>query len=70
MSVAPINWKPKRSLEECHKIMCGPGALWETEDKVIKGRAVRVFKAANQPRSLRDFWENTKVRHPFHTALQ
>lgn len=39
--------------------MTAPGGIWETEDKVIKGRPVRVFK--NLPTSLREFWEGTRA---------
>lgn len=34
--------------------------MWETEDLKIHGREVKVFKGLH--RSLRDFWESTKVR--------
>jgi acyl-coenzyme A synthetase/AMP-(fatty) acid ligase len=33
--------------------------MWETEDKEIHGRKVKVFKGLHN--SLRDFWESTKV---------
>ncbi|GAA5928967.1 hypothetical protein JCM1841_006433 [Sporobolomyces salmonicolor] len=49
---------PKRSLEECHRIMTGPGAPWEYEEKVIKGRRVKTYKQL--PGSVRDFWLATK----------
>ncbi|GAA5863277.1 hypothetical protein JCM1840_007466 [Sporobolomyces johnsonii] len=49
---------PKRSLEECHRIMTGPGAPWEYEEKVIKGRRVKAYKQL--PESVRDFWLATK----------
>jgi hypothetical protein len=49
-----------RSLGECHKILTGPGMPWEMEQKVIKGRKVRVYKQL--PPSVRDFWLATKVR--------
>ncbi|GAA5949329.1 hypothetical protein JCM21900_005606 [Sporobolomyces salmonicolor] len=48
----------KRSLEECHRIMTGPGAPWEYEEKVIKGRRVKTYKQL--PGSVRDFWLATK----------
>ncbi|GAA5964770.1 hypothetical protein JCM3765_002549 [Sporobolomyces pararoseus] len=50
---------PKRTLTECHKILTGPGMPWEMENKVIKGRKVRVYKQL--PPSVRDFWLATKA---------
>lgn len=46
--------EPKRSLQECDRIMTAPGAVYEWEKKTIFGRDLRVFK--NLPPSLRDFW--------------
>ena len=46
--------EPKRTLQECDRIMTAPGAVYEWEKKTIFGRDLRVFK--NLPPSLRDFW--------------
>lgn len=46
--------EPKRTLQECDRIMTAPGAVYEWEQKTIFGRDLRVFK--NLPPSLRDFW--------------
>ncbi|GAA6059165.1 hypothetical protein JCM10212_005510 [Sporobolomyces blumeae] len=50
---------PKRTLEECHRILTGPDMPWEMEDKVIKGRRVKVYK--QQAPSVRDFWLASKA---------
>ncbi|GAA5850644.1 hypothetical protein JCM5353_004063, partial [Sporobolomyces roseus] len=31
----PAPAPPKRTLEECHKILTGPGMPWEMENKTI-----------------------------------
>ncbi|GAA5894576.1 class I adenylate-forming enzyme family protein [Sporobolomyces salmoneus] len=58
-SSAPPPQAPKRTLDECHKILTGPGMPWEMENRVIKGRKVRVYKQL--PPSVRDFWLATKA---------
>ncbi|GAA5924007.1 class I adenylate-forming enzyme family protein [Sporobolomyces koalae] len=50
---------PRRSLQECHQILTGPGMPWEMEPKLIKGRNVRVYKQLAP--SVRDFWLASKA---------
>ncbi|KAF9075840.1 acetyl-CoA synthetase-like protein [Rhodocollybia butyracea] len=45
---------PKRSVEECNRIITAPGALHELEHRVINGSVQRVYK--NLWPSLRVFW--------------
>ncbi|BGP18940.1 hypothetical protein JCM10213_001961 [Rhodosporidiobolus nylandii] len=45
---------PTRSLEEVDRLIAAAGSPFETEEKVIKGRRVQVYK--NLPSSARDLW--------------
>lgn len=45
---------PKRTLEECDKILTAPGQMHEVTEAVIEGRKMKVFK--NAPPCLRDVW--------------
>lgn len=45
---------PKRTLEECHKILAGPGQMHELSEATIFGQKMKTFK--NCPPSLRDLW--------------
>ncbi|KAF9262994.1 acetyl-CoA synthetase-like protein [Marasmius fiardii PR-910] len=48
------DWEPKRTVEECDRIICAPGNPHELERRVIDGRVQRVYK--NCWISLREFW--------------
>ncbi|KAJ7462329.1 hypothetical protein B0H11DRAFT_2055212 [Mycena galericulata] len=49
-----LQWKPRRTLDETDKIMCGPGMPHEMETCLVGGRLYRVYK--NLWPSMRDFW--------------
>lgn len=49
-----MRWAPKRTLEQCDAILCGPGMPHEMETQVVDGRVQRVYK--NIWPSLRNFW--------------
>lgn len=44
----------KRSLEECDKILTGPGGLFEMKEMNIRGQNLRVYTGL--PGSIRDLW--------------
>ncbi|KAJ8080081.1 hypothetical protein PM082_016909 [Marasmius tenuissimus] len=48
------DWKPKRTLQECDRIITAPGSVHELETRVVNGRVQRVYK--NMWPSLRAFW--------------
>ncbi|THV08574.1 acetyl-CoA synthetase-like protein [Dendrothele bispora CBS 962.96] len=47
-------WKPVRTVEECNKIISGPGSTFEVETQLVGGRVYRVYK--NLWPSLRAFF--------------
>ncbi|KAH8113106.1 long-chain-fatty-acid-CoA ligase [Phellopilus nigrolimitatus] len=53
-AVSSFHRKPKRSVEECEKILTAPGKLHELGQAIIDGRLLRVYK--NLPSNTRDFW--------------
>ncbi|GAA6034938.1 hypothetical protein JCM8097_009375 [Rhodosporidiobolus ruineniae] len=50
---------PVRTLAEVDAILDGPGSPFETEEKVIKGRKLKVYKYAAD--SVRDWWISTEA---------
>lgn len=49
-----MGWEPKRTLDECDRILCAPGMPHEMETRLIDGVVQRVYK--NLWPSLRSFW--------------
>ncbi|ORY88277.1 AMP-dependent synthetase and ligase [Leucosporidium creatinivorum] len=49
---------PARTFAECHEIMTAPGAVWELEEKEIRGLQLKVYK--NAPPSIRAVWLASK----------
>ncbi|KAL5512438.1 hypothetical protein ACEPAG_3430 [Sanghuangporus baumii] len=47
-------WKPKRSVEECNRILTAPGRMHETEHVIIDDRVMKVYK--HLPPNIRTFW--------------
>ena len=39
-----LAWKPKRTIEECDRIITAPGQMHETELVIIDDRVVRAYK--------------------------
>ena len=37
-------WRPKRSMEECARLLTAPGTMHEMEHALINGRILRVYK--------------------------
>ncbi|ESK95987.1 long-chain-fatty-acid-- ligase [Moniliophthora roreri MCA 2997] len=62
-----MDWKPKRTLEECNKILASPGSTHELETRVIDGRVQRVYK--NLWPSLRAFWLSSCHEHGINTYV-
>lgn len=55
-----FEWTPAKSLAACDALLQAPGSPFELEPVVVGPRRFRAFK--HLPRSLRDFFESTKVR--------
>ncbi|KAJ7744452.1 hypothetical protein DFH07DRAFT_890342 [Mycena maculata] len=60
-------WRPKRTVAECHAILCAPGSLHELETRLIDGRVQRVYK--NQWPSVRFFWLWASNLYPDRTYI-
>ncbi|KAK4052756.1 hypothetical protein OIV83_002043 [Microbotryomycetes sp. JL201] len=56
-TVPPLPPFPARTLEECNRILTGPGMPYEVTEETIRGRKTRVYK--NAPPNIRAVWLNS-----------
>lgn len=79
MTGSDFNWKPKRTIEECDRIITAPGQIHELELTIIDGQVQKVYKnlpavcgrlsialhkfTYHSQQSLRVFWLATADAH-------